>query len=384
MRYFNKRAKKDMTRGKSSEYLLLGATKAGGFMTYSPQIIIFIAKGGVHMSTTRIGINGMGRIGRTVLREIINRNEGNIEVVAINNPGNPAEYIHLLKYDSVHGKFQAEVNLEGDLLSINGKAIKFFSERDPASIAWSDHQVDIVIDATGVFKDKAGLGKHLGGTVKKVIMCAPGKDLDGTFVVGINHEEYNAGSHDIISNASCTTNCLAPVAKVLNDKFGIVSGLMTTIHAYTSDQQLLDGSHSDKRRARAAGLSMVPTTTGAAKAVGLVIPELKGKLDGYAVRVPTPNVSMVDLTVSLKNKATAEEINAALKEASDSSLKGVLAYEEEELVSIDYCGMRASSCVDAKLTNVVDDKVKVVAWYDNEAGFSNRVIDLATYVGSKL
>ena len=384
MRYFNKRAKKDMTRGKSPHYLPLGATKAGGFVSYSTPIIIFIAKDGVHMSTTRIGINGMGRIGRTVLRDIINRNEEKLEIVAVNNPGMASEYVHLLKYDSVHGKFQADVNLEGDLLSINGKSIKFFSERDPANIAWSDYQVDIVIDATGVFKDKAGLGKHLGGTVKKVIMCAPGKDLDGTFVVGINHETYSADSHHIISNASCTTNCLAPIAKVLNDKFGIESGLMTTIHAYTSDQMLLDGSHSDKRRARAAGLSMVPTTTGAAKAVGLVIPELKGKLDGYAVRVPTPNVSMVDLTVSLKNKATAEQINAAMKEASESNLKGILAYEEEELVSIDYNGMRESSCLDAKLTNVVDDKVKVVSWYDNESGFSNRVIDLAAFVGSKL
>ena len=336
------------------------------------------------MSTTRIGINGMGRIGRTILREIFNRNESNVEIVAVNNPGSPNEYIHLLKHDSVHGRFNAEVKLEGDLLSINGNSIKFFSERDPSNIAWSDYQVDVVIDATGVFKDKEGLGKHLGGTVKKVIMCAPGKDLDGTFVVGINHEEYSNENHNIISNASCTTNCLAPVAKVLNDKFGIESGLMTTIHAYTSDQQLLDGSHRDKRRARAAALSMIPTTTGAAKAVGLVIPELKGKLDGYAVRVPTPNVSMVDLTVSLKNKATAEEINAALKEASESNLKGVLGYEADELVSIDYCGMRESSCVDASLTNVVDDKVKVVSWYDNEAGFSNRVIDLAKFVGSKL
>ncbi|MCO4794213.1 MAG: type I glyceraldehyde-3-phosphate dehydrogenase [Bacteriovoracaceae bacterium] len=336
------------------------------------------------MSTTRIGINGMGRIGRTVLREIINRNEGKIEVVAVNNPGNSDEYIHLLKYDSVHGKFGAEVKFEDDTININGKSIKFYSERDPSAIAWSDQQVDVVIDATGVFKDKDGLGKHLSGTVKKVIMCAPGKDLDGTFVVGINHEDYSPADHNIISNASCTTNCLAPVAKVLNDKFGIKSGLMTTIHAYTSDQQLLDGSHRDPRRARAAAMSMIPTTTGAAKAVGLVIPELKGKLDGYAVRVPTPNVSMVDLTVSLNTAATEAEINAALKEASNSSLKGVLRYEEELLVSIDFCGMRESSCVDSTLTNVVDDKVKVVAWYDNEAGFSNRVIDLATYVGSKL
>lgn len=326
----------------------------------------------------------MGRIGRTILREIFNRNTGDLEIVAINNPGEREDYFHLLKYDSVHGRFNGDINLDGESLSVNGKTIKFSTEKDPTSIGWDKLNVDIVIDATGVFKDKEGLSKHLAGSVKKVIMCAPGKDLDGTFVVGINHETYDPANHNIISNASCTTNCLAPIAKVINDKFGIESGFMTTIHAYTSDQQLLDASHSDPRRARAASLSMVPTTTGAAKAVGMVIPELNGKLDGYAVRVPTPNVSLVDLTVNLKNKATIEEANSALKEASETNLKGILKFEEDKLVSIDYNGMKESSCVDASLTSVIDNVLKVVSWYDNETGFSNRVIDLAIFVGKKL
>lgn len=338
------------------------------------------------MSTIKVGINGMGRIGRTIFREIFHRElTDKIEIVGVNNPGTPEEYCHLIRYDSVHGRFDGKIKLEGKDLLANGKhQIKFFTERDPSNIDWNSVGADIVIDATGIFKDKEGLGKHLGGSVKKVIMCAPGKDLDGTFVMGINNDTYDKDNHHIISNASCTTNCLAPVAKALNDKFGIESGMMTTVHAYTSDQQLLDGSHRDPRRSRAACLSMIPTTTGAAKAVGVVIPELKGKLDGYAVRVPTPNVSMVDLTVSLKNKATAEEVNNTLKEAADSNLKGILAYTEKPLVSIDFMGTRDSSVVDGLLTNVVEDKVKVVAWYDNEAGFSNRVIDLAMFVGSQL
>ncbi|MDC1174757.1 type I glyceraldehyde-3-phosphate dehydrogenase [Bacteriovoracaceae bacterium] len=338
------------------------------------------------MSNLRVAINGMGRIGRTIIREIVNRNISGLEVVAVNNPGDPDPYIHLLKYDSVHGTFSADVKHEkgADTFSINEKQIKFYGIKDPSEIPWSDQKVDIVIDATGRFKDMEGLGKHKRGTVKKVIMCAPGKDLDGTFVVGINHEHYNNDTHHIVSNASCTTNCLSPVAKVLNDKFGIENGFMTTIHAYTSDQQLLDGSHSDLRRARAAALSMIPTTTGAAKAVGLVIPELEGKLDGFAIRVPTPNVSMVDLNVNLKNKASIKEVNSALTEAANSSLKGILKVECLPLVSQDYQGMRESSCVDLDLTNVIDGMVKVVAWYDNEAGFSNRVIDLATHMGSKL
>lgn len=338
------------------------------------------------MSTTKIAINGMGRIGRTILKEVFNRNESGIEIVAVNNPGDPNQFVKLLRHDSVHGKFQQEVNFtaEDSTLHVAGKSIKFFTQRDPAEIDWNSLGVSVVIDATGKFKDKEGLGKHLGGSVKKVIMCAPGKDLDGTFVVGINTETYKNDEHHIISNASCTTNCLAPVAKVLNDSFGIEKGLMTTVHSYTSDQQILDGSHKDPRRARAAALSMIPTTTGAAKAVGMVIPDLKGKLDGYAVRVPTPNVSMVDLTVDLKENITKEQVNASLKNAAETHLKGILAYTEEELVSIDFTGMRESSCVDATLTNTIGNQVKVISWYDNEAGFSNRVIDLAKFVGERL
>lgn len=337
------------------------------------------------MSKIKIGINGMGRIGRTILREIYNRGITEIEVVAVNSPGKPEEYTHLLKYDSIHGAFKADVGIEGQTLSINGDKIAFYGHRDPSEIDWTKHGVQVVIDATGVFKDKNGLGKHLNGSVKKVIMCAPGKDLDGTFVMGINSNIYDNNTHHIISNASCTTNCLAPVAKVLHEAFGIESGSMTTVHAYTSDQCLLDSSHSDIRRARSAAMSMIPTTTGAAKAVGLVIPELKGKLDGFSVRVPTPNVSMVDFNALLKESVTIDKVNAVLKQASEGPLKGILRYTEEELVSIDYQGMRESSCVDSKLTNVINgNNVKVIAWYDNECGFSNRVIDLATFIGGKL
>ena len=337
------------------------------------------------MSKIKVGINGMGRIGRTVLREYFNRCDNNIdfEIVAVNNPGKADQYIHLLKYDSVHGPFNGTVTLEGEDMVMNGQKIKFFGQKDPSEIPWSSLGVQVVIDATGIFKDKPGLSKHMNGTVKKVIMCAPGKDLDATFVMGINDKTYDPSVHHIISNASCTTNCLAPVAKVLHDKFGIVNGFMTTVHSYTSDQALLDASHSDPRRARAAAMSMIPTTTGAAKTVGEIIPELKGKLDGYAVRVPTPNVSLTDLTVNIEKKATKEEINAALKEASETYLKGILRYETEELVSVDFMGMRHSSCVDASLTNVIGNNVKLVAWYDNEAGFSNRVLDLVKFIGSK-
>jgi glyceraldehyde 3-phosphate dehydrogenase len=336
------------------------------------------------MKKIKVGINGMGRIGRTILRELTKRNSGDLEIVAVNNPGKLEEYAHLLKYDSVHGPFPGTVACEEGKLMVNGHRINFYSEKDPTHIPWAENEVQIVIDATGIFKDKPGLSKHLGPTVKKVIMCAPGKDLDGTFVMGVNHETYDPNKHHVISNASCTTNCLAPVVKVLHDKWKIVNGFMVTVHSYTSDQNLLDGSHSDQRRMRAASLSMVPTTTGAAKTVGQVIPELKGKLDGYSVRVPTPNVSLVDLTATLEHEATVEEINKALKEASEGKLKGVLAYTEEELVSVDYMGCPASSTVDAKLTNKIGKAVKVVAWYDNETGFSNRVLDLAKFVGAKL
>lgn len=336
------------------------------------------------MTKVKVGINGLGRIGRTILREYFNRSEQEIEIVAVNNPGDKSSYVHLLKYDSVHGKFQGEVSLEGESLFMNGKKISFFSAKDPAEIPWSSLGVQVVIDATGIFKDKKGLSLHMkNDSVKKVIMCAPGKDLDATFVMGINNNIYDSTKHHIISNASCTTNCLAPVAKVINDNFGIENGFMTTVHSYTSDQLLLDGSHSDPRRARAASLSMVPTTTGAAKTVGEIIPELKGKLDGYSVRVPTPNVSLTDFTVNLKKEATKEEINAALKNASETTLKGILRFETDELVSVDYMGMRHSSCVDASLTNVIGKNVKIVSWYDNECGFSNRVLDLVKFIASK-
>lgn len=333
----------------------------------------------------KIGINGMGRIGRTIFREIYNQNFSDIEIVAVNSPGKPEEYAHLIRYDSIHGKFNADVTMEGQTLTVNGDKISFYDLRDPSEIDWNKHGVDIVIDATGIFKDKKGLGQHLGGSVKKVIMCAPGKDLDATFVMGINDDTYDNATHNIVSNASCTTNCLAPVAKVLHEAFGIESGFMTTVHSYTSDQRLLDSSHDDMRRARSAALSMIPTTTGAAKTVGLVIPELKGKLDGFSVRVPTPNVSLVDFNVLLKETVTIEKVNAALKHAAETSLKGILRYTEEELVSVDYQGMRESSCLDAPLTNVINgNNVKVVSWYDNECGFSNRVIDLARFIGGKL
>lgn len=340
------------------------------------------------MSTIKLGINGMGRIGRTVIREFEKRKqEGmykNIEIVAVNNPGTPESFLMLFKYDSLHGKFPGEISLNGDTLTCGSSHLKFFTQTDPSEIDWSSQGVDIVIDATGIFKDKKGLGKHLRGNVKKVIMCAPGKDLDGTFVYGINHEDYSNEAHHIVSNASCTTNCLAPVAKVLNDNFGIAQGFMTTVHAYTGDQNILDSSHSDPRRARAAAMSIIPTSTGAAKAVGLVLPELKGKLDGYAVRVPTPDVSMVDLTVTLEKPATIEQINKAMAEAANGKMKRVLEYTDEPLVSIDFLGNPHSSIFDSLLTNVIGNQAKIVSWYDNEVGFSNRVIDLAHHIANKL
>lgn len=342
------------------------------------------------MKTVKVGINGVGRIGRTILRAYFARvakdANYNFEVVAVNNPGEPKPYVHLLKHDSLHGKLQGDFsfNDEAKEISYNGRKIKFFNNRNPEELDWSSVGAQIVIDCTGIFKDKAKLGAHMRGTVKKVIMCAPGKDLDGTFVMGINHEQYDTNKHHIISNASCTTNCLAPLVKVLIENFGIVNGLMTTVHSYTSDQNLLDNAHEDLRRARAANLSMIPTSTGAAKALGEVIPEVKGKLDGYAVRVPTPDVSMVDLTVVLEKKATKEEINAAMKKASETNLKGILGFTTEELVSQDFMGTTESSILDSKLTNVIGNTAKIVSWYDNEVGFSNRVVDLANFVGQKL
>ncbi len=340
------------------------------------------------MKKFNVAVNGVGRIGRTILREFFQRkSEGmdfNYEIKAINNPGNPDPYVHLLKYDSVHGPAKYPISLEGNNLNMNGNLVKFYGEKDPGAIPWEESNIDIVIDATGIFKDKAMLGKHLRGNVKKVIMCAPGKDLDGTFVIGINDSTYEPANHHIFSNASCTTNCLAPVAKVLHETFGIENGFMTTIHSYTSDQNLLDNSHSDLRRARAASLSMIPTTTGAAKAVGIVFPELKGKLDGFAIRVPTPNVSLVDLTVVVKKNATVESVNAAIKKAADGPMKGILAYTDEPLVSQDFMGRRESSIFDMEMTNVIGNTVKIVTWYDNEAGYSNRMVDLTNFVAGKL
>tara|TARA_Y100001970_G_C14237323_1_gene862629 strand:+ start:1927 stop:2940 length:1014 start_codon:yes stop_codon:yes gene_type:complete len=332
----------------------------------------------------KVGINGMGRIGRTVLRAILQEKNPFLKVVAINNPGKLERYIHLFKYDSTHGRFPLPTEFNGEELIVEDNRISFFNHSDPSDIPWADREVDVVIDSTGVFKDKEALSRHIKGSVKKVILCAPGKDVDKTIVMGINQEDYNSEEHHIISNASCTTNCLAPIAKVLHDKFHILSGFMTTIHAYTSDQKLLDGAHNDLRRARSAAQSMIPTTTGAAKAVGIVIPELKGKLDGYAVRVPTPNVSLVDLTVQIKNQTSVEEVHNAMKEASEGSLKGIIGYTNEPLVSIDYVGLKESSQYDATMTSLIDNTLKVVAWYDNEAGFSHRVVDLAYYIGGKL
>jgi glyceraldehyde-3-phosphate dehydrogenase type I len=309
-----------------------------------------------------------------------------IEITAINNPGDPSIYSHLIKHDSVHSTFSGNVHYAENRLYINESSVHFFTEKDPSKIPWSEAGCEIVIDATGKFKSKEDLSKHIRETVKKVVLCAPGsKDIDQTIVMGINHTDYDPKNHDVVSNASCTTNCLAPVAKVINDAFGIENGFMTTVHAYTSDQRLLDHSHSDLRRARAAAMSMIPTTTGAAKAIGLVIPELAGKLDGYAVRVPTPNVSMVDLTVNLKNETSIQEVNQKLKEAANSNLSGILSVSDEELVSNDYNGSTYSSIVDAPLTNMISPKsLKLVVWYDNESGFSNRVINLTELIASKL
>ncbi len=339
------------------------------------------------MANLRIGINGLGRIGRAILREVFNRakeGETGLEVAAVNNPGRPEPYLHLLQFDSVHGPLKHTLKYgQGEShFHIDGHSIRFYGHKSPGDIPWGESAVDVVIDATGKFKDRDSLAQHKRESVKKVVMCAPGKNLDATFVMGINHQTYRPGEHHIISNASCTTNCLAPVAQVLHRQFGIKRGFMATVHAYTSDQSLLDSSHLDLRRARAAGLSMIPTTTGAARAVGLIIPELEGKLDGFAIRVPTPNVSLVDLTAELeKGGLSSEDINRQLIQAAEGPLRGILKTESLPLVSSDYIGMRESSCVDLQLTKVIEHTAKVVAWYDNEVGFSNRIIDLVRFVG---
>ena len=330
-----------------------------------------------------VGINGLGRIGRTILRKWLERGDTTINIVAANDLGPAETYLHLIKYDSTHGRLNASITLDNNTFHVNGHSIKYYSIKNPAEIPWGDHKVDVVIDSTGVFKDTAELSRHIHGTVKKVILCAPG-EVDATLVMGINHETYDATKHNVVSNGSCTTNCLAPVVKVLNDTFGIVEGFMTTIHSYTLDQNILDSFHKDLRRARSGAANIIPTSTGAAKAIGEVIPSLKGKLDGYAVRVPTSNVSLVDLSVTLKKTTTKQEVNEALKNAAKTTLKGIMTYSDEPLVSCDYNGMKESSCVDTKLTNCVGSTCKVVAWYDNESGFSNRVLDLASFVGERI
>jgi glyceraldehyde 3-phosphate dehydrogenase len=333
--------------------------------------------------TVRVGINGFGSIGRRFFRIVMNRPD--IEIVAINDLTPPATSAHLLKYDSNFGVLEAEVTATEDSIVVGGKPVRVYAQKDPAQIPWRSHEVDVVIEATGRFTDKEAAQVHItSGGAKKVIISAPGKNEDITIVMGVNHEKYDPKAHNVISNASCTTNCLAPVAKVLQEKFGIVKGMMNTVHSYTNDQVILDFPHKDLRRARAGAMSIIPTTTGAAKAVALVLPELKGKLTGFSLRVPTPVVSVVDFTAELATKTTKEEINAALKAAAEGPLKGVLAYEEHELVSMDFKGNPNSSIVDAPSTLLLDGNlVKVIAWYDNEWGYSNRLADLVAYIASK-
>ncbi|MCU1287294.1 MAG: glyceraldehyde-3-phosphate dehydrogenase [Acidobacteriales bacterium] len=332
----------------------------------------------------KVGINGFGRIGRNVLRTALN--DSNLEFVAVNDLTDPKTLAHLLKYDSILGNLNNhKISATADAIDVDGKSIKVFAEKDPAKIDWESVGAQVVIESTGRFTNAEDAKKHLRGPVKKVIISAPAKGEDITIVLGVNEDKYDRAKHNIISNASCTTNCLAPVAKVVNDNFKIVNGTMTTIHSYTNDQVILDFPHKDLRRARAAALSMIPTTTGAAKALSLVIPELKGKLDGFAMRVPTPNVSVVDLVAFVEKKTTIEEVNAALKAASESGpMKGYLGYETAPLVSSDYKGDSRSSIVDSPLTLVVGGNcVKVIAWYDNEWGYSCRVRDLIDYIGKK-
>ena len=330
----------------------------------------------------RVAINGFGRIGRRVLRAAIN--DPRIDIVAVNDLSPPDVMIHLFKYDSVHGSVTEKMHLEGDVLHVGRQKIKFTAIKDPNILPWKELGVDIAFECTGIFTDKEKAAAHLKAGAKRVLISGPSKDADLTFCVGINHTQYEPSKHTVISNASCTTNCLAPVVKILDENFGVVRGLMTTIHSYTNDQNILDLSHKDLRRARAAALSQIPTTTGAAKAIGLVLPHLKGKLDGFSVRVPTPNVSLVDFTAELSKSTSKEEINSALKKASEGSLKGILGYSTEPLVSADYMGDVRSSIVDSELTTVMGgNMVKVVAWYDNESGFSQRMIDAALHMAQK-
>jgi glyceraldehyde 3-phosphate dehydrogenase len=327
----------------------------------------------------KVGINGFGRIGRNAFRAMQTRD---IEIVGVNDLVDAKTLAHLLKYDSVHGRFKGDVAADGNALVVNGKKIPVFAERDPAKIPWKSVGAKIVVESTGLFTAKEKAEAHIAGGAERVIISAPASGEDATFVIGVNDKTYDPAKHRVVSNASCTTNCLAPVAKVLNDTFGIDKGLMITVHAYTNDQAIVDTPHKDLRRARAAAMSMIPTSTGAAKAIGLVLPELKGKLDGYAMRVPTPDVSAVDLTVTLKKATTAADLNAAIKAAADGPLKGILQYCDEPLVSIDFTGNQHSSIFDAESTKVIDGTfAKVLAWYDNEMGYATRVADLCVLMG---
>ncbi|MFN0312468.1 MULTISPECIES: type I glyceraldehyde-3-phosphate dehydrogenase [Kurthia] len=331
--------------------------------------------------TIKLAINGFGRIGRLVFRTALERDD--IELVAVNDLTDAAMLAHLLKYDSVHGTLPNKVTSEDDCIVVDGKKVRVYAEKDPVNLPWEALGVDIVVESTGLFRDQDSAGKHLEAGAKRVIVSAPGKNMS-TFVMGVNHTDYDPKKDFVMSNASCTTNCLAPVAKVLDEKFGVKRGMMTTIHSYTNDQKILDLPHSDYRRARAAGQSMIPTTTGAASAVAKVLPNLKGKLDGMAIRVPTPNVSLVDLVAELNQETTVEELNAVLKEASENELHGILDYSDVPLVSIDYNGVTSSSTVDSLSTMTLEGNlVKVLAWYDNEAGYSTRVVDLVEYIAKQ-
>ncbi len=333
----------------------------------------------------RIGINGFGRIGRNVLRAAVAGNQSGLEFVAVNDITDPKTLAHLLKYDSVHGRFPGTVEAKGDGLVVNGKPIKVTAIKEPEKLPWKDLGVQVVLESTGRFTNRDDAAKHLAAGARKVIISAPAKGEDITIVMGVNHKKYDPAKHHVISNASCTTNCLVPVVKVVLDNWGLVHGFMTTVHSYTNDQQILDLPHKDLRRARAAALSIIPTTTGAAKATSLVIPEVKGKLDGVSLRVPTPDVSIVDLTAEVSKKTTIEEVNAAFKKAAQGDLKGILDVSDEPLVSVDYIGSHFSSVVDAPSTNVIDGTlVHVSSWYDNEMGYSARCVDLLALVGAGL
>jgi glyceraldehyde 3-phosphate dehydrogenase len=333
--------------------------------------------------TVRVGINGFGRIGRNFYRAAL-ATGADIEIVAANDLGDITTMAHLLKYDSILGRLPEDVSVDGDTIKVGQRSLKILAEKDPAQLPWKDLNVDVVVESTGFFTDATKAKAHIDGGAKKVIISAPAKNEDVTVVMGVNHDDYDPANHDVISNASCTTNCLAPMAKAINDEFGIVKGLMTTIHAYTGDQNLQDGPHKDLRRARAAAINIVPTSTGAAKAIGLVLPEMKGKLDGYALRVPTPTGSATDLTVEVGRETTVEEVNAAVKAAAEGPLKGYLKYTEDPIVSSDIVTDPSSCIFDAGLTKVLGNQVKVVGWYDNEWGYSCRLVDLISHVGASL